>query len=406
MTPIAPPPGPATQGPHDAPEVEGTTPPLYNSAAIVGGAVGGVLGVVLLLLVLYLLTLRRRLSKAMDQGRDGAYQVRVEDVVHLAHLDHSNTYLNTTDLHRLVCSVRAATKTLPTPPRIHHQTPTPYRPPPTTHNGGCASDVVVVRAPMPLPSPAARGTPPRHPQQEAVYSNVGEVLAPLAHAPSTAPPLAHAPSTAPPLAHAPSTAPPLPCGEGASCPDVGLASPARPAPPPPSTLKADPGWKPTPPENPKPTPPENPKPTPPENPKPTPPENPKPTPPENPKPTPPENLKPRPPPNPKPTPPESAKPRPPPVASKPSRGVAPPPSPLQGGAGQPRPGLRGKGRGLPPLKVPLLPPRWREDTSSCSSTPDTSLTYLTPDTTTGQPQHSILAKVAKLEAKLMTSTST
>ncbi|ROT65406.1 hypothetical protein C7M84_016639 [Penaeus vannamei] len=127
--PRLPPVGPATEPPHDANDVAPATPTGGFNAAALAGAVGGVLGVVLLLLVVYMFVLRRKLSKAKVARGDSEYRLRVEDVAHLTHLDEtSNTYVNTTDLQKLVSSADN-----------------------DAFRGDV--DVVTLRPPMPLPHP-------------------------------------------------------------------------------------------------------------------------------------------------------------------------------------------------------------------------------------------------------------
>nr|XP_027228312.1 uncharacterized protein LOC113820209 [Penaeus vannamei] len=200
--PRLPPVGPATEPPHDANDVAPATPTGGFNAAALAGAVGGVLGVVLLLLVVYMFVLRRKLSKAKVARGDSEYRLRVEDVAHLTHLDEtSNTYVNTTDLQKLVSSVRAKKKAeekLPLPPRLQPQAPPlvrqPTSPPASDRSSASSAaqadndafrgdvDVVTLRPPMPLPHPKPdilQGVlPPRtgalspEPVSEIIYSNL------------------------------------------------------------------------------------------------------------------------------------------------------------------------------------------------------------------------------------------
>lgn len=272
---------PVIESPHESPERAPSSPsaPTSTNAGVVAGCVGGALGVVLMLLVVYMLVLRRRLTKAKKSGRAAHYQLRVEDVAHLSHLDETtNTYVNTTDLQKLVASVRAKGKSenrLPTPPRLQHQTPAPYRPAAATagNNDSFQGDAVVVRAPMPPPytisAPPSLPQAPAAPQpmQEVMYSNLEECAAPprpapRREAPKTAPP--------PPPIQEPSSpvsqpARPAPAPPKSSSPPVAnntstLQQTAKPAPPCPSfkpskaspAVQAKPGAKPTPPTLPKP----------------------------------------------------------------------------------------------------------------------------------------------------------
>lgn len=341
--------------------------------------------------------------QAKDHGKASKYQLRVEDVAHLTNIDETtNTYVNTTDLQRLVSSVRAKKKSenrLPTPPRIQYQTPKPYRPslsaapPRQEDNEGFRSDVVVVRAPMPLPNPAAGSLPSASGlasavvEEEAVYSNLCEVTPPAL---PSAPPLAkvQAPKISPPP-------PPSKLKKRTSDDDsssTGPVSPtavARPAPPPPVVAKGQQAAGMA---------------SPPQAQKPSPPQAQKPTPPQAQKPTPPQAKKP--------TPPQAQKPSPPPVASKPNKGqaseapasTAPPWKPTP--PTLPKPSVLNKGRGLPPLKMALLPSVSRSSLDDPCNTPDTSIIELTPDstpTTEGSAgKASISAKVAFLEGKLKT----
>ncbi|XP_037802447.1 LOW QUALITY PROTEIN: translation initiation factor IF-2-like [Penaeus monodon] len=194
--------GPATEPPHDANDVAPATPTGGFNATALAGSVGGLLGVVLLLLVVYMFVLRRKLNKAKLARGDSEYRLRVEDVAHLTHLDEtSNTYVNTTDLQKLVSSVRAKKKAeekLPLPPRSQQQAPPLVRKPTSpsvsarssSSSAGQADndafrgdvDVVTLRPPMPLPHPKPdilQGVlPPRtgvhgsEPVSEIIYSNV------------------------------------------------------------------------------------------------------------------------------------------------------------------------------------------------------------------------------------------
>lgn len=160
--------------------------------------------------------------QAKSSGQASSYQLRVEDVAHLSHLDETtNTYVNTTDLQKLVASVRAKDKSsegrLPTPPRLLHQTPAPYCPP--TQAPTQQGDKVVLRAPMPPPHSGVKPQlppPPQTVQEEVMYSNLQECSAP----PPSIVPL-KPPKTSPP--------PPPPAKEANSS----VKQPARPAPAPP-----------------------------------------------------------------------------------------------------------------------------------------------------------------------------
>lgn len=330
---------------------------------MVAGAVGGVLGVLLLLLVVYMLVLRRKLSKAKNNGRASSYQLRVADVAHLSHLDEtSNTYVNTTDLQKLVASVRAKDKSsegrLPTPPRLLHQTPAPYRS--AALQPAQQGDALVLRAPMPPPHPAVTPVlppPPQAVQEEVMYSNLQECAAPL-HA--TLP--LKAPKTSP--------LPPPPAKD----PKPAVMQPARPAPAPPKASSPPPLESDAPSPIPAPTKPSAP-------------------PLANDGPSSVQRVKP-------------VKPVPPPAAPKPGKttgvGAKPPPPkvPLL-----PKPG---KGRGLPPLKMALHGAGGAATPDTACSTPDTATSMLSPAATppAGQPDPgvgSISAKIAMLEGHMRTA---
>lgn len=418
-------PVPATEPSHESPDVErpGTIPTgNTSSVAIISAAVGGVLGLVLLLLVIYMLVLRKRLNKAKVARSDSEYQLRVEDVAHLTNLDEtSNTYVNTTDLQKLMSSVRAKKKSeerLPTMPKIQHQTPTPYRPPlpdPKSHksivqvdNKGFNTDpdVVVVRAPMPIPhnKRALQDTcdlqnnwePKLAPETEAVYSNL-QPTKPFV--------LSDPPSRR--TIEAPNVAPPPPPAKHKKVSHSNnentkeeVPSPssviARPAPPPPTSGKTKSNEATVLPQTQKPLLPGASKPIPPVAPKPkkgaqsgttiTPP-----------KPTPPATTKPAPPAISKPVPPSTSKPTPP--STKPIPATSQPTPP--------KPGVLNKGRGLPPLKMALLPSISKHSLDNCN-TPDTGIMELTPDNTptpgseSNVTTGSISSKIAFLEGKMKT----
>ncbi|MPC47590.1 hypothetical protein E2C01_041341 [Portunus trituberculatus] len=283
-------------------------------------------------------------QEAKKSGRAAHYQLRVEDVAHLSHLDETtNTYVNTTDLQKLVASVRAKGKSenrLPTLPRLNHQTPAPYRPTATPgDNDTFQGDAVVVRAPMPPPYTAS--TPPFQPQphvepqpvQEVIYSNLEECVAPPRPAPRREPP---------------KTAPPPPPTKEPSSP---VSQPVRPAPAPPKSSSP---------------------------------------PPTNNSSTPPQTVKPVPPcPSLKPSKVGPA------VQAKP--GAKPTPPTL------PKPG---KGKALPPLKMVLRGATEGASSDSCA-TPDTAIIHLSPEATpTGEGTPgtaSISAKIALLEGHMRTA---
>nr|XP_045581059.1 vegetative cell wall protein gp1-like [Procambarus clarkii] len=407
--PPAPPlPEPATDPPRELPEVTETINSGSNNAAAVGGSVGGVLGVVLVLLLVYMLVLRRKLNKAKHSGKESKYQLRVEDVAHITNLDEtSNTYVNTTDLQKLVASVRAKGKSadrLPTPPRLLHQTPAPYRPPNKLNNGalpGAPSaakvenngfrgdgDVVVMKAPMPIPHSSTTTLHTTTPVQElsesdAIYCNLQDTLIPA----RLPPPSRALTSPARPKVEAPRIAPPPPpanltnsspsaedkgdkAGTGPTSPTV-IARPAPPPPTAPKTQLVDVTQSPT--QAPWA-----------------------------------DVIS---------SPPIIQKPTPPPVALKPSKGpqadvVAPTLTPTKPTTAKPtpptlpKPGVVKKGKGLPPLKMALLPSRGRASPDN-TSTPDTSIIELTPDSTPAADENvgavSISAKIAFLEGKMKAS---
>ncbi|KAF2356098.1 hypothetical protein FHG87_013146 [Trinorchestia longiramus] len=92
--------------------------PSYKNAAIYG-SLGAVLLILLFGLLTYLLILRRKLKKVQSNRRLQDYSIRVEDVAHLSSPidDSSQLYVNTSDLHKLVSSVRANRKH-PSPPPV------------------------------------------------------------------------------------------------------------------------------------------------------------------------------------------------------------------------------------------------------------------------------------------------
>lgn len=297
--------------------------------------------------------------QAKNSGRASNYQLRVEDVAHLPHLDDtSNTYVNTTDLQKLVASVRAKDKSsqgrLPTPPRLLYQTPAPYSPaaPQPAQQG----DVVVLRAPMPPPHPAV--TPVLPPPQQAVeeetlYSNLQECAAPPVATPPLKPPKASPPPPPPAKEHKPAVTQPArraPAPPKASSPPPQendlfsvISAPAKPS----ATPQASDG----------------------------------------------------------PSPAHRVKPVPPPPAPKPGKttgaGTKPPPPkmPLL-----PKPG---KGSGLPPLKMALHGAGGAATPDTACSTPDTATSMLSPAATppADQPDPgvgSISAKIAMLEGHMRT----
>lgn len=186
----------------------------------------------------------------------------------------TNTYVNTTDLQKLVASVRAKGKSenrLPTPPRLQHQTPAPYRPAAVTpgDNDAFHEDRVVVRAPMPPPHTVA--APPLLPQspvapepvQEVMYSNLQECASPTRlQAPKTAPPPVpikeHKSPVTQPTRAAPAPPKFSPPPQASDTPSP--VQPTKPTPPPAalkpgkstSAVQAKLGVKPTPPTLPKP----------------------------------------------------------------------------------------------------------------------------------------------------------
>nr|XP_053657433.1 uncharacterized protein LOC128706540 [Cherax quadricarinatus] len=336
-----------------------------------------------------MVVLRRKLIKAKHSGKESKYQLRVEDVAHITNLDEtSNTYVNTTDLQKLVATVRAkgkSTERVPTPPRMVHQTPTPYKPPLGPHSSVHPTqgeknsflgegDVVLVKAPMPLPySSLTTNTcsiPTREqPKQDVIYCNLQETqpaphLSPLTNT-TTTPPRSKV--------EAPRIAPPPPPAKMNSVPllnyqddrsNSGPVSPtiiARPAPAPPAVAKSQ--------RN--------------------------------------DAI---------PTPSPTQKPTPPPVSHKPSKGprvetISPTqaPAPVKPTVPKPmpptlpKPGVSKKGKDLPPLKMAPFPfiKSWKQHVS----TPDTSIIELTPDstpTTESVGSGSISAKIAFLEGKMKT----
>lgn len=396
--PRLPPVGPATEPPHDANDVAPATPTGGFNAAALAGAVGGVLGVVLLLLVVYMFVLRRKLSKAKVARGDSEYRLRVEDVAHLTHLDEtSNTYVNTTDLQKLVSSVRAKKKAeekLPLPPRLQPQAPPLVRQPTSPPAGDRSSassagqadndafrgdvDVVTLRPPMPLPHPKPdilQGVlPPRtgalspEPVSEIIYSNLHQPSQPTPQ-PTPQSPVAKAARIEPPKIAPPPPPAKKPKREAAvtvSPAVVAVGGPeetdapvsptviARPAPPPPVARPAPPAG------------------------------------------SPPTNTKDRSAVQ-KPTPPVAPKPQKAASSDAPTPTKTPPPKPALPKAA--KPGVLSKGRGLPPLKMALLHSDSRSSIDSCA-TPDTSVLELTPDADEGRSTASISAKIAFLEGKM------
>ncbi|XP_068203380.1 uncharacterized protein [Palaemon carinicauda] len=416
----------------DAPEVEGPPKDLanYSNVTAISSAAGGILCVALILLVVYMLVLRRRLNKAKVASADAQYQLRVEDVAHLTHLDEtSNTYVNTTDLQKLLTTVKAKSKAQekppPTMPKVVHQTPTPYRatsvdkPPPTrgsSDNSGYASDpdVVVLRAPMPLPHGNSlddyskledKWESKTSTETEALYSNL-EQTEPFKLTKPPARRKLEAPAAAPPP-------PPVKQGDAAGDGQNSVKSElpstpaiARPAPPPPKLAKTKSCESLEPLNSNIPQQPGNSKPIPPVAPKPG--KNVQPVATdlkqEDPLPAPLKVLKPIPPTGTsKPTPLTSSKPiQPtPPVSSKPTPPVTSKPIPPAAKPGPPtpsKPGVTQKGKNLPPLKMALIPSLNKTSVDRCI-TPDTGIIELTPENT---PTGSISSKIAFLEGKMKT----
>ncbi|KAG7166210.1 extensin-like [Homarus americanus] len=384
---------PAIEPPQDASEMDGRVNPKTNSVGIVAGSVGGVLGVLMILLVVYMLVLRRKLSKAKDSGKASKYQLRVEDVSHITNLDEtSNTYVNTTDLQKLVASVRAKGKSadrVPLPPKTQQQTPKPCRPLPvdqgsgTTPRGGHvensgykgSGDVVVVRPPAPAPhkSPVSPLVSVEASEPDVIYCNLDPTVPPPL--PSPAP---NTTTTVPPSrstrVEAPKIAPPPPpaqlknrvaLNQSGSNPPLSPTAIARPAPPPPTVGKTRPQQAAV---------------------------------------ITPSALHP-------PSAPHTKKPTPPPVALKPNKVVESAPAgpaptiPKPTPPTLPKPGVLKKGKGLPPLKMALLPSLTRTSLDN-ASTPDTAIFELTPDSTPtaddGTGPGSISAKIAFLEGKMKT----
>ncbi|XP_047468468.1 proline-rich receptor-like protein kinase PERK8 [Penaeus chinensis] len=341
-----------------------------------------------------MVVLRRKLNKAKLARGDSEYRLRVEDVAHLTHLDEtSNTYVNTTDLQKLVSSVRAKKKAeekLPLPPRLQQQAPPLVRKPtsPSVSARSSASsagqadndafrgdvDVVTLRPPMPLPHPKPdilQGVlPPRtgahgsEPVSEIIYSNVHPPSQPTPQSPVTKGARIEPPKIAPPPPPAKKpkreeavTVSPAVVSVGEPEEKDAPVSPtviARPAPPPPVA-------KPTAPAGSSPA-----------------------------------NTTDR----------NAAQKPTPPVAPKPQKAVSsdaptptrtPPLKPTLPKAA--KPGVLSKGRGLPPLKMALLHSDSRSSIDSCA-TPDTSVLMLTPDVDEERGSASISAKIAFLEGKM------
>ncbi|KAK7075641.1 hypothetical protein SK128_007257 [Halocaridina rubra] len=389
---------PATEPPHEMPEVErpATNPTGgTNSAALTAGVIGGILGLVLILLIVYMFVLRKRLRKAKAADGDSQYQLRVEDVAHINNLDESsNLYVNTTDLQKLMSTVRAKQKTDERPPPRPINSLTPSRPPfpnqdkkSSDNNGFTAdSDVVTVMKPVPLPHNALNETTVLHrtwespatPQEEVVYSNLTPEKPFVLSTPPTK------------AIETPKIAPPPPAKpKRALVEETKPLSPtviARPAPPPPKAaiLKSADSSSALQPQKPvtvsKPPPPSAPKPSA--------------TWQQD------ANLEVN-------------------VSSKPSLGINYKPSSSSTSTKPtpktnkpnpptlPKPGVMNRSKNLPPLKVALLPPQNKTSLDSCS-TPDTGVLEMTPESTpvpvsecniaTG----SISSKIAFLEGKMKT----
>ncbi|XP_076032845.1 uncharacterized protein LOC143020360 [Oratosquilla oratoria] len=396
--------------------------PVNEYTGIIAGVVSGLLGIVLILLIVYLVFLRKRLNKVKKSGgsfrsssrgsstvpTDDDYRIRVDDIAHLSNLDETtNTYVNTTDLQRLVSSVKAKKKSQEKP---LSQAPG-YADGPSR---------VVVRPPMVPPKSENATSSPRLPPKlgsnatkahtdhfSTSRSDTPAVAASIASKPVISSPTLISSSAElpnipfPPKKNHPGpgfSAPPLPSkgpsaayenningyltndvASSVACPSsppysVEPTSPtvARPAPPPPvgaascdspsniyenASVKVPPAL----PAGPKPT---------------------KPQPPTLPKPNIKPNLEPLEQPNAKPTPPTLPKPK----------------------------GLRKGKPGLPPLKLALLPPSGSFDSTDSCETPDTAIIELTPS---GSPSNtpdvppesagtpgSIGARIALLQGKM------
>ncbi|XP_037773204.1 proline-rich extensin-like protein EPR1 [Penaeus monodon] len=338
-------------------------------------------------------TIRIEVTKAKLARGDSEYRLRVEDVAHLTHLDEtSNTYVNTTDLQKLVSSVRAKKKAeekLPLPPRSQQQAPPLVRKPTSpsvsarssSSSAGQADndafrgdvDVVTLRPPMPLPHPKPdilQGVlPPRtgvhgsEPVSEIIYSNVQPPSQPTPQSPVAKGARIEPPKIAPPpppakkpKREAAVTVSPVvvPVGEPEEDAPVSPTVIARPAPPPPVAKPMAPAGS-------------------------------------SPANTTDRNAAQ------KPTPPVAPKPQKAVFSDAPTPTKTPPPKPALPKAA--KPGVLSKGRGLPPLKMALLHSDSRSSIDSCA-TPDTSVLELTPDMDEGRGSASISAKIAFLEGKM------
>ncbi|CAL4059776.1 unnamed protein product [Meganyctiphanes norvegica] len=168
MRPHIPPPSTG----HDAADRLPTKSGLSNSA-VLALSIGGVLGVVLVLLLVYMFVLRKKYNSVKTQKNDAEYQLRIEDAAHVINkMDETcNTYVNTTDLQKLVNTVRAKGKSqerLPVPPRLLKPALSVPLSSDNINNGFTPDEDVTVRPPKPAPS---HYKPPLVPPYETVVLN-------------------------------------------------------------------------------------------------------------------------------------------------------------------------------------------------------------------------------------------
>ncbi|KAB7494025.1 hypothetical protein Anas_09762, partial [Armadillidium nasatum] len=109
----------------------------YSATTISISVVSVIFILAVVALLLYLFVLRKKLRKVQKSQSDSQFCLRVEDVTHLDIDDSAKLYVNTTDLQKLVSSVRIKNKKLP---------------PPIPFNNDFPDVVQVGRPPVPLPT--------------------------------------------------------------------------------------------------------------------------------------------------------------------------------------------------------------------------------------------------------------
>ncbi|CAL4059775.1 unnamed protein product, partial [Meganyctiphanes norvegica] len=169
-------PQPHTAPPHDAADRVPTDSGSSTATTVLALAIGGVLAVVLVLVLIYMFVLRKKYKSIKTQKKAAEYQVRIEDAVHVINnmdIDETcNLYANTTDLQKLVNTVRARGKSqdpLPVPPRSLKPALN-SAPSSDSMNIGFKPDGDVAMRP-PKPGPSSYKPPPLVPPYETVVLN-------------------------------------------------------------------------------------------------------------------------------------------------------------------------------------------------------------------------------------------